>query len=280
VRRLLAVVPIFSALPLFWCLMNQQGSTWVMQADEMNTRVSIPLPWGGHFSFDVEPEQMSILNPIFLFVLLPVLEALFRSSARDSSSNSTGSGGSGGDDEDADAVEAASSLDALSQQQPQLSEQQQQRRRRSRRGRCARCCASLSLAPLTKMALGMVCAGVAYVCASLVERYMKSQEPKSVTILLQVPQYFCVTTAEVLISVTCMNFAYVIAPKEMKGLVSALLMASSAIGDLVTAAFYSWFDAMGVSRELMFALFAACMVVNLIYFRILMAKFAFLNDMK
>lgn len=343
-RRLLAVIPIFSALPLFWCLMNQQGSTWILQADAMDNHVSIPLPWGSRFSFDIEPEQMSILNPIFLFALLPFLEWLFRRNARISLSNNnsasadahsgrgrgnirsnTAVAGSAStiaaahnsgmdanssaaaanvDGGDGDGVQSsshrlllASALDSSNSNSPRYNNNEDDDNddddgvdsnnsygRRSAAaagpGRCARCCSRLSPRPLTKMALGMVFAGVAYAFASLAERSMALAAPQRVSILWQVPQYFCVTVAEVLISVTCMNFAYVVAPKQMKALVSALLMASSAIGDLATAAFYSLFTAMGVDRDVMFALFAACMVVNLLYFRFLMAKFEFLNDMK
>jgi len=49
-------------LPCFWMLYDQQGSVWTLQASRMNLHGIM------------EPEQINVLNPIGLFLLIPVFD--------------------------------------------------------------------------------------------------------------------------------------------------------------------------------------------------------------
>jgi proton-dependent oligopeptide transporter, POT family len=60
--RALNVLPIFAMLPCFWMLYDQQGSVWTLQASRMNLHGVI------------QPEQINVLNPIGLFVMIPVFD--------------------------------------------------------------------------------------------------------------------------------------------------------------------------------------------------------------
>ncbi|CAB9522572.1 family 15 member [Seminavis robusta] len=60
--RALNVLPVFAMLPCFWMLYDQQGSVWTLQASRMNLYGVI------------QPEQINVLNPIGLFVLIPVFD--------------------------------------------------------------------------------------------------------------------------------------------------------------------------------------------------------------
>jgi POT family proton-dependent oligopeptide transporter len=51
----------------------------------------------------------------------------------------------------------------------------------------------------------------------------------------QLLSYLILTTAEVMISVTCLEFSYTQAPRAMKSLVFGLFMASVAVGNLFTS---------------------------------------------
>ena len=51
----------------------------------------------------------------------------------------------------------------------------------------------------------------------------------------QLLSYLLLTSAEVMISVTCLEFSYTQAPKTMKSLVFGLFMASVAMGNLFTS---------------------------------------------
>jgi dipeptide/tripeptide permease len=60
--RALNVLPIFAMLPCFWMLYDQQGSVWTLQASRMNLYGII------------QPEQINVLNPIGLLVMIPVFD--------------------------------------------------------------------------------------------------------------------------------------------------------------------------------------------------------------
>ena len=60
--RALNVLPIFAMLPCFWMLYDQQGSVWTLQASRMNLHGIM------------QPEQINVLNPIGLFMLIPVFD--------------------------------------------------------------------------------------------------------------------------------------------------------------------------------------------------------------
>lgn len=49
-------------MPFFWCLYDQQGSVWILQARRMRTP-----GW-------IEPEQLGVLNTVLVLALLPLLE--------------------------------------------------------------------------------------------------------------------------------------------------------------------------------------------------------------
>ncbi|GMT28702.1 hypothetical protein PFISCL1PPCAC_19999, partial [Pristionchus fissidentatus] len=67
VRSFIDVAIIFMPLILFWALFDQQASTWVIQAQNMNCRV-------GHLT--IMAEQMSFINPLLIIILVPVFEML------------------------------------------------------------------------------------------------------------------------------------------------------------------------------------------------------------
>jgi len=61
-----------------------------------------------------------------------------------------------------------------------------------------------------------------------------NEKSKQISILWQVPQYAILTAAEVLFSVTGLEFAYSQAPASMKSVVQAIWCLTSAEGDLIT----------------------------------------------
>ncbi|GFR95580.1 solute carrier family 15 member 1 [Elysia marginata] len=66
VKALLNVLWLFLPLPLFWALFDQQGSRWTLQAVDMNGDV-------GNLG-RLKPDQMQVLNPILIVLLIPVFE--------------------------------------------------------------------------------------------------------------------------------------------------------------------------------------------------------------
>lgn len=64
-KSVLNVIVLFPPLPLFWALFDQQGSRWVFMAKRMDGNVGI---------FTIKPDQISILNPTLVILLIPIFE--------------------------------------------------------------------------------------------------------------------------------------------------------------------------------------------------------------
>ena len=75
---------------------------------------------------------------------------------------------------------------------------------------------------LNKMTCGMVCMAISFGVTGLLQRYIRSQPRKSVTILWQVPQYVFVSAGEILVAIPGSEFAYSQAPPNMKNTVTAM----------------------------------------------------------
>jgi len=64
IKAILRLLVVFVPLPIFWALYEQQGSTWVIQATEMNPEIAP--------SVYFLPDQMGVLNAILIMVLIPI----------------------------------------------------------------------------------------------------------------------------------------------------------------------------------------------------------------
>lgn len=57
--RILHILPIFAMYPIYWCLYDQQGSVWTLQAAKMQLH-------------GLTPEQMMLINPLEIMLFLPL----------------------------------------------------------------------------------------------------------------------------------------------------------------------------------------------------------------
>ncbi|XP_075687159.1 solute carrier family 15 member 2 isoform X2 [Rhinoderma darwinii] len=65
VKMVTKVLFLYIPLPMFWALFDQQGSRWTLQATRMNS------DFGG---FVAQPDQIQILNPLLILILIPVFD--------------------------------------------------------------------------------------------------------------------------------------------------------------------------------------------------------------
>lgn len=93
--------------------------------------------------------------------------------------------------------------------------------------------------PIRQMAIGMQLAALAFVGSAALQSRIDASGPGTVPVLLQIPQIFVLTLAEVLISATGLEFAYSQAPPAFKGSIVAVYYLSIALGDFIAAAVYS-----------------------------------------
>uniref|UniRef100_A0A671DZ56 Solute carrier family 15 member 2 n=1 Tax=Rhinolophus ferrumequinum TaxID=59479 RepID=A0A671DZ56_RHIFE len=65
VKALTRILFLYIPLPMFWALLEQQGSRWTLQATRMN----------GNLGFIVlQPEQMQVLNPLLVLIFIPLFD--------------------------------------------------------------------------------------------------------------------------------------------------------------------------------------------------------------
>lgn len=92
----------------------------------------------------------------------------------------------------------------------------------------------IKLTPLRKIAIGMFITVIAFTIASLAqERIDHGTVPH---ISWQLAAYVALTSAEVMVSITCLEFSYTQAPARMKSFIMAFFMMSIAAGNLFTSA--------------------------------------------
>lgn len=90
----------------------------------------------------------------------------------------------------------------------------------------------VALSPLQKMTAGMFLAVSSFVAAAVVQFLVDSGRPPS--LLWQFPQYLLLTTAEVLVSVTGLEFSYTQAPRSMRSTIMSIWFLTVFLGNLLT----------------------------------------------
>lgn len=92
----------------------------------------------------------------------------------------------------------------------------------------------VELTALRKMAIGLFLTALAFAIAGFIQIDIDNGLSPSIT--WQLLAYLLLTSAEVMVSVTCLEFSYTQAPQTMKSFVMALYFLSVAAGNLLTSA--------------------------------------------
>jgi POT family proton-dependent oligopeptide transporter len=88
--------------------------------------------------------------------------------------------------------------------------------------------------PLRRMTIGMVMASAAFAAVAMVQMAMEeAPEGEQVHVVWQLIPYLIVTLAEVMVSITGLEFAYSQAPKRMKSVIMGFWLLNVTIGDLL-----------------------------------------------
>lgn len=86
--------------------------------------------------------------------------------------------------------------------------------------------------PLRRMVIGLAMAGASFAVAALIQQEIDEVGEGVVSIWWQVLAYLILTTSEVLVSITALEFAYTQAPQRMKSVVMGLFMLTITLGNL------------------------------------------------
>lgn len=163
-KRLLVIYVLFAA---FWSLFDQQGSTWVLQAENMDRTI---------FGYELLSAQIQAVNPFLILVLIPTFTYLIY---------------------------------------PFMGQ-------------------FFEVTPKRKMCMGMFLAATPFLVTAWCEAQIQAGATPHIS--WQLLAYLLLSTAEVMLVITCMEFSYTQAPKRMKSFVMSLFYLSISAGNLFTAA--------------------------------------------
>ncbi len=89
------------------------------------------------------------------------------------------------------------------------------------------------LTPLRKIGLGLVVTAASFMISAWIESQISAGLRPSIG--WQIPAYLLLSTGEVMVSITSLEFAYTQAPKRMKSLVMSFYLLAISAGNLITA---------------------------------------------
>jgi proton-dependent oligopeptide transporter, POT family len=128
-----------------------------------------------------------------------------------------------------------------------------------------------NLKPLVRIQYGMLLASFSFLTSAVLEYYMENQYIGTVHVAWQVPQITILTVAEILLSVTGLEFAYAQAPKNTQALILSLYFFMMAIGDGLGALLYaSVFSTWRLASAMLMC--SALMLVNFVIFAFVAKK--------
>lgn len=166
-KAVLGVFTLFVWVSVFWALFDQSGSTWTLQAQQMDLNF---------FGIQISEAQIQALNPILVLILIPIFSNFIY---------------------------------------PGLEKM------------------GLLLTPLKKMGIGMFVASLSFVIVGFEQHFIDAGVKLSVA--WQFVPYFVITVAEILISITGLQFAYTQAPRAMKSTIMSLWLLTVFFGNMITA---------------------------------------------
>ncbi len=124
------------------------------------------------------------------------------------------------------------------------------------------------LTPLRKISIGLFLTVPAFLLPAWIEARLDAGE--TVNIIWQLGGYMIITAAEILVSITALEFSYTQAPKRMKSLVMGAFLMSVSMGNLFTAAVNVFIQNPDGSSKLdgptYYLFFAAAMAVTAVLF--------------
>ncbi|MEX0676321.1 MAG: hypothetical protein WD063_04560 [Pirellulales bacterium] len=125
----------------------------------------------------------------------------------------------------------------------------------------------IEIKPLQKMTVGMFLAAAAFAAAAVLQATIEAAGDGTVHALWQIVQYFIMTVAEVLVSITGLEFAYTQAPRAMKSTIMSFWLLCVTMGNLLVAFLAPLQKTIALSQ--FFWLFAALMAGAAIIFLVL-----------
>ncbi len=193
VRAVFDIAKLFAAISVFWALFDQHGSSWVIQAMNMD------LVFMG---VEFEASQISAWNPIMVMGLIPLFS-----------------------------MGIYPFMDKI----------------------------GYKSTPIRRMTLGMFVAAVSFALVGLIQIYLDNGV--KLNVMWQFFPYLVITMAEVMVSITGLEFAYTQAPRSMKSSIMSIWLLTVFFGNILTAYVSKLEKVLPVASTSYFMFFAALMAV-------------------
>ncbi|NOZ40449.1 MAG: POT family MFS transporter [Planctomycetes bacterium] len=179
VSALLKLSIIYAFVVVFWSLFDQTGSSWVLQAANMD-RHFLGIEW--------LESQIQVINPILVMILIPLFQFVIY---------------------------------------PQVNK-------------------VFTLTSIRKLSIGFFIAAAGFALIAMAQELIDRGETPSIA--WQLWAYVLLTCAEIMISITGLEFSYTQAPKSMKSVVMALWLFSISLGNLFTGGVNHYIRVPGVNQ--------------------------------
>lgn len=176
------VLLVFAFIPIFWALYDQNGSEWVLQAQNLN-RNFMGVEWQAEQVQAINPILILTFIPLFTFLLFPFIEKM-----------------------------------------------------------------GVKVTPLRKIGVGLVLTAISFIIIATLQSWidalpmiadasgkMVRELTNAPNIVWQLLAYAVLTAAEVLVSITGLEYAYTQAPKTMKSTIMACFLLTVTLGNVLVA---------------------------------------------
>jgi len=94
------------------------------------------------------------------------------------------------------------------------------------------------LTPVRKIAIGLFITALSFVISAVIEAWITAGQTPHIG--WQAVAYVVLAAAEVMVSITGLEFSYTVAPKSMKSIVMSIWLLSVSLGNVVTAVVNTW----------------------------------------
>jgi len=179
VFALLKLSIIYAFVAVFWSLFDQTGSSWVLQAENMD-RNFLGIEWLESQIQVINPILVLILIPLFQFVIYPSVDRVFKMTA------------------------------------------------------------------IRKISIGLFFAAAGFALIMMAQTLIDQGETPSIA--WQLWAYVLLTSAEIMISITGLEFSYTQAPKSMKSVVMAVWLFSVSLGNIFASGVNNYIQVPGINQ--------------------------------
>jgi POT family proton-dependent oligopeptide transporter len=138
----------------------------------------------------------------------------------------------------------------------------------------------LKTTPIRRITWGMFVAAIAFVIVAVIQMSMESSgEESKVNVMWQFFPYLVMTMAEVMVSITGLEFAYTQAPRAMKSSVMSIWLLTVFFGNLITA-YVAKINFFPIASTGYFMFFAILMAIFALIFWFMGTKYKVKNYME